>query len=82
MNELRKLRESLNITQIEAADILNISRRTYQKYESLNEDNDDKLQYFIFKLGVLRVKIFYGNETVIHPASFGKSNILKYVLWL
>lgn len=36
-------------------------------------------QYFIFKLGVLRVKIFYGNETVIHPASFGKSNILKYV---
>ena len=50
MNELRKLRESLNITQIEAADILNISRRTYQKYESLNEDNDDKLQYFIFKL--------------------------------
>ncbi|MCR5349379.1 MAG: helix-turn-helix domain-containing protein, partial [Acholeplasmatales bacterium] len=39
MNELKKIRESLNLTQIEAANILNISRRTYQKYEALEDDS-------------------------------------------
>ncbi|MGM9858495.1 MAG: nucleotidyltransferase domain-containing protein [Bacilli bacterium] len=49
MNELRKTRESIGISQIDAASILNISRRTYQKYESM-DFNDSKLQYYIFKL--------------------------------
>ena len=49
MNELRKVRQSLNITQIDAANILNISRRTYQKYEKLDK-LDDKLEYYVYKL--------------------------------
>lgn len=49
MNELRRVRQSLNITQIDAANILNISRRTYQKYEAL-DDLDDKLEYYVYKL--------------------------------
>jgi len=49
MNDLKKLRLELNITQIEAAKLLNISRKTYQNYESLNVNND-KLDYFVYKL--------------------------------
>ena len=49
MNELKRIRESLGLTQIEASDILKISRRSYQKYESLN-DSDDKLNYYIYRL--------------------------------
>ncbi len=49
MNELRKVRQLLNITQVDAANILNISRRTYQKYEAL-DDLDDKLEYYVYKL--------------------------------
>ena len=49
MNELRKIRESLNISQIEAANLLKISRRTYQKYESLDDLNDDKLRYYVYR---------------------------------
>ncbi len=48
MNELKEIRKSLNITQIEAAKILNISRRTYQKYEADN-DRDDKYDYLVYK---------------------------------
>ena len=55
MNELRKIRESLNLTQIEVANILNISRRSYQKYETLENDNDDKLRYYIYRLKGLNV---------------------------
>lgn len=43
MNELKRIRESLNLTQIEAANMLNVSRRTYQKYEALENSNDAKL---------------------------------------
>ena len=50
MNELRNMRQSLNLSQIEAAEILNISRRTYQKYESLEDNSDSKLQFYIYKL--------------------------------
>ena len=49
MNTLRELRRQLKISQIEAASILNISRRTYQKYESLNENND-KINYLVYRL--------------------------------
>ena len=49
MNELRKIRESLNISQIEAANLLKVSRRTYQKYESLDDLNDDKLRYYVYR---------------------------------
>lgn len=50
MNELKQIREQKNISQIEAASILGISRRTYQKYESLEDGQDNKLQYFIDRL--------------------------------
>ena len=55
MNELKKIRESLNITQVEASKMLNISRRSYQKYEALENENDDKLQYYIYKLRELNL---------------------------
>lgn len=54
MNELKKMRESLKLTQVEAANLLKISRRTYQKYESM-EENDDKLQFYIFKMKELNL---------------------------
>ena len=44
MNNLKAIRKSLGITQIDAAKLLNISRRTYQKYESIKTD-DSKLDY-------------------------------------
>ena len=50
MNDLKKIRLSLKISQIQAANILKISRRTYQKYESLDNQNDEKLIYLIFRL--------------------------------
>lgn len=39
MNELKESRKNKRITQNEAAKILGISRRTYQKYESLSTDS-------------------------------------------
>lgn len=48
MNELKRNRLELNITQEEAARLLNISRRTYQKYETI-VNNDPKLDYYVFK---------------------------------
>ncbi|MBR1624565.1 MAG: nucleotidyltransferase domain-containing protein [Clostridia bacterium] len=50
MNELKNIRLSLNITQAEAARILDVSRRSYQKYEALNDDNDKKLKYYVYRL--------------------------------
>lgn len=55
MNELKKIRSSLDMSQIEAAKQLGISRRTYQKYEAIEDENDSKLNYFIFKLKELNV---------------------------
>ena len=45
MNELKKKRLELDISQVEAALFLNISRRTYQTYESLIDDFNDKYFY-------------------------------------
>ena len=33
--------------------MLNVSRRTYQKYEALEDSNDPKLSYYIYKLNEL-----------------------------
>ena len=40
MNELRKRRKELGLTQIEAANACGVSRRTYQTYEELDIYND------------------------------------------
>ena len=55
MNELRSTREKLKLTQIDAAKILNISRRTYQKYESIEDNKDQKLQYYVYVLNKLLI---------------------------
>ena len=49
MNELKRIRSDLNITQAEAANMLNVSRRTYQNYES-KDSNDEKLEFLIYKI--------------------------------
>lgn len=50
MNKLKEVRQQLEISQNEAANILGISRRTYQKYEASENIDDSKLQYYIYKL--------------------------------
>lgn len=50
MNSLKLLRKQNKLSQNEAASILGISRRTYQKYESIEEDNS-KLDYLKYVLG-------------------------------
>ncbi len=50
MNQLRELRISLNLSQVEAARMLQISRRTYQNYEAKKDDSDKKYQYYLFQL--------------------------------
>ena len=55
MNELKKIRTSLNMNQVDAAKTLGISRRTYQKYEALEDESDNKLKYYIFRLNELNI---------------------------
>lgn len=55
MNNLRSVRENLNITQIDAAKLLNISRRTYQKYEMLDDNDNPKLQYYVYILNKIMI---------------------------
>ena len=50
MNSIKMLRKQNKLSQNEAASILGISRRTYQKYESIEADND-KLDYLMHVLG-------------------------------
>lgn len=40
MNELRQKRKELGLTQIQAASICGVSRRTYQTYEEINNSNN------------------------------------------
>lgn len=40
MNELRKKRKELGLTQIQVAKAIGVSRRTYQTYEETNHFND------------------------------------------
>lgn len=49
MNELRETRIKKSLTQNEAAELLGISRRTYQKYES-TDVFDEKYQYLLYKM--------------------------------
>lgn len=55
-SKLKSIRNNLNITQVEAANILGVSRRTYQKYENenINEENI-KYKYMIEKLNSILV---------------------------
>lgn len=51
MEELKTIRERLGISQIEAANIANISRRSYQMYESDPSKKDTmKYEYLTYKL--------------------------------
>ncbi len=50
METLKAIRQKNNLTQNEAAKYLNISRRTYQIYESLNNYNNYKYIYMLDKL--------------------------------
>ena len=64
MNELRKKRKELGITQIQAAKACGISRRTYQTYEETNNLNAtyDELVRKLDEMGVLG-----GNNYISNP---------------
>lgn len=49
MNSLLSLRKRIGLTQVEAAKLLHISRRSYQTYESLKSDTygNYKFKYFV-----------------------------------
>ena len=49
MNELKKMRLALNMSQEEASMLLNLSRKTYIKYEKLEDVDNEKLEYYIYK---------------------------------
>ena len=55
MNELRQKRQELGITQIQAANVCGVSRRTYQTYEETNNLNStyDELIRKLNEIGVL-----------------------------
>lgn len=59
MNELKQIRVQNNITQEQAAKMLNVSRRSYQMYESSSFVNNNKYDYLLTKM---REK-FYIDET-------------------
>jgi len=52
MNSLLSLRKRIGLTQVEAAKLLHISRRSYQFYESLKDDiyGNYKYKYFVSEL--------------------------------
>lgn len=52
MNKLKELRLSLDMSQVEAAESLHISRRSYQMYEVLNKPNN-KYEYLVERLSKL-----------------------------
>ena len=53
MNKLKRLRRKAGLTQMEAADYLNISRRSYQMYESGEDNKSEKFLYLCEKMGKL-----------------------------
>ena len=46
MKTLREVRKELGLTQIEAAKVAKVSRRTYQSYESIDTNNPEELNGF------------------------------------
>ena len=50
MNDLKKYRIALNMTQDEASHYLGISRKNYIKYELMDNLEDGRLNYYIYKL--------------------------------
>lgn len=61
MNELKKIRKEINITQEEAAIVLGVSRRTYQKYEN----TECKNTLLMFYCNLLKEKFKVTEETGI-----------------
>lgn len=55
MNKLKRIRRKARITQIQAAEYLNISRRSYQMYENLEDTKNDKFIYLCEKLEKLAI---------------------------
>lgn len=55
MNELRKIRKKLDITQLQAANACGVSLRTYQTYEETNKSNDtyDQLIQKLNEIGII-----------------------------
>ncbi len=55
MNELRKRRKELGLTQIQAANACGVSRRTYQTYEETNNTNNsfDELLSKLDEMGIM-----------------------------
>ena len=55
MNELKKKRKELGITQIQAANACGVSRRTYQTYEETDNNNDTfkELMSKLDEMGIL-----------------------------
>ena len=56
MSEMKELRKDLGLTQVEAANIVGVSRRTYQTYESKNDSSD------IYQAVINKLKEFGCNE--------------------
>ncbi len=57
-NELKTTRETIGITQIQAANLLNISRRKYQNYESLNTTDASEGLIVIYEEILEKLKSF------------------------
>ena len=74
MNELKEIRKSLNISQIDAANLLKVSRRTYQKYESLNDFDDEKYKYYVHRFKDL---LLVDEENGIITIDFIKKTVTK-----
>lgn len=67
MNELRRKRKELGITQIQAANACGVSRRTYQTYEESNVPNStyDELLQKLDEMGILDGSNYISNPKYI-----------------
>jgi len=67
MNELKSIRKNIGITQVEAANMCGVSRRTYQTYEETERVNKmyDELLSVLKELDDFRYKKFVLNAKII-----------------
>ncbi|MCR4880003.1 MAG: nucleotidyltransferase domain-containing protein [Bacilli bacterium] len=67
MNELKQIRKNIGLTQIEAANMIGVSRRTYQKYEENNIFNDayDEILKALKEIDTFRTEDFILNPKII-----------------